>query len=409
MVGAHSPSAWLFCTIHRYKQRSPLSDHCSNPSRTFGEVGVELFFAISGLLICSRLLEEESRFGQIRLKGFYLRRLFRILPPALLYLLVVAILAALHVIPVSPADWFASLFFFRNYLMVVEYLRHSPLPLHWYTGHFWSLSMEEHFYLVLPAVLVVFKKTRRWVLAGMAISVAVWRMLLVHVMHHEYEFNLRTDTHVDALLIPAAIALVLYPLTRKQVARKYIPAWSFPMFLVIELLLLTNRVPCFFTLQAIVLPMLILSTVLHPNTVQGRILESRPLRWIGWISYSLYLWQQLFFGVNFVGSPPGLVLLRQSPVNLVALLACAVFSYYTIEKPFIRLGHKFAASASIADQVLERRHRARPRVSDLDNRKGIPALGERSVLDTYHLRAVTNPFVVFRRRHARCMMKLWNR
>jgi peptidoglycan/LPS O-acetylase OafA/YrhL len=316
----------------------------------FGEVGVELFFAISGLLICSRLLEEESRFGQIRLKGFYLRRVFRILPPALFYLLVVAILAALHVIPVSPADWFASLFFFRNYLMVVEYLRHSPLPLHWYTGHFWSLSMEEHFYLVLPAVLVVFKRTRRWVLAGMAISVAVWRMVLVHVMHHEYQFNFRTDTHVDALLIPAAIALAMYPLTRKQADGKYIPAWSFPMFLVMELLLLTNRVPCFFTLQGILLPLLILSTVLHPNTVQGRVLESRPLRWIGWISYGLYLWQQLFFGVNFVGSPPGLVLLRQPPVNLAALLVCAGFSYYAIEKPFIRLGHKLAARMSIAHE-----------------------------------------------------------
>jgi peptidoglycan/LPS O-acetylase OafA/YrhL len=316
----------------------------------FGEVGVELFFAISGLLICSRLLEEEARFGQISLKAFYLRRAFRILPPAIFYLLAIAILAALHVIPVLPADWFASLFFFRNYLMVMEYLRHSPLPLHWYTGHFWSLSMEEHFYLVLPAVLVVFKRTRRWVIAGMAIAVALWRTVLAHVMHHEYQFNFRTDTHVDALLIPAAIALVLYPLMRKQAAGKYIPAWSFPMFLVMELLLLTNRVPCFFTLQAIVLPLLILSTVLHPDTLQGRILESRPLRWIGWISYSLYLWQQLFFGVNFVGSPPGLVLLRQPPVNLAALLVCAAFSYYAIEKPFIRLGHKLAVRTPIADE-----------------------------------------------------------
>ena len=219
-------------------------------------------------------------------------------------------------------DWFASLFFFRNYAMLFEYLNHSPLPLYWYTGHFWSLSMEEHFYLVLPAVLVAFKRTRRWVLAGMAVSVALWRMVLIHVLHRDYQFNFRTDTHVDALLIPALIALAFYPMTRNQLARRYIPAWSFPIFLVMELFLLTTRVPCFFTLQAIVLPLLILSTVLHPNTLQGRILESKPLRWIGWISYSLYLWQQLFFGVNFVGSPPGLALLRKPPINLVALL-CA--------------------------------------------------------------------------------------
>src|SRR5580704_10396917 len=94
----------------------------------FGEVGVEFFFAISGLLICTKLLEEESRIGQISVRGFYVRRFFRILPAAIFYLLVIAILAALHVTPVFPADWFASLFFFRNYLMLLEYLNHSPLP-----------------------------------------------------------------------------------------------------------------------------------------------------------------------------------------------------------------------------------------------------------------------------------------
>jgi peptidoglycan/LPS O-acetylase OafA/YrhL len=310
----------------------------------FGEVGVELFFAISGLLICSRLLEEESRAGRISVKAFYIRRFFRILPAAIFYLLVLVVLGALRIIHVLPMDWFSALFFFRNYAMLFEYLNHSPLPLHWYTGHFWSLSMEEHFYLVLPAVLVAFKRTRRWVLAGMAVSVALWRIVLTQVLHRAYQFNFRTDTHVDALLIPALIALAFYPLTRNQLARRYIPAWSFPMFLVMELLLLTARVPCFFTLQAIVLPLLILSTVLHPNTLQGRILESKPLRWIGWISYSLYLWQQLFFGVNFVGSPSGLALLRKTPINLVALLVCATFSYYVIEKPFIRLGHKLAVN-----------------------------------------------------------------
>src|ERR1700733_2041679 len=200
----------------------------------FGEVGVELFFAISGLLICSRLLDEESRAGQISVRSFYIRRFFRILPAAIFYLLVIAILAAFQVIPVFPKDWFAALFFFRNYAMLFEYLNHSPLPLHWYTGHFWSLSMEEHFYLVLPAVLVASQKTRRWVLAGLAISVALWRMVLVHVMHHEYQFNFRTDTHVDALLIPATIALALYPLTRNRAASRYIPAWSFPLWIAIE-------------------------------------------------------------------------------------------------------------------------------------------------------------------------------
>src|SRR6202012_4015158 len=104
-----------------------------------------LFFAISGLLICSRLLEEESKAGHISVSAFYIRRFFRILPAAAFYLLVIAVLAVVRVIPVFPLDWLASLFFFRNYLMLRQYLNHSPLSLPWYTGDFWSLSMEEHF------------------------------------------------------------------------------------------------------------------------------------------------------------------------------------------------------------------------------------------------------------------------
>ncbi len=306
----------------------------------YGEVGVEVFFAISGLLICSRLLEEESRSGQISVKGFYLRRAFRILPAALFYLLVIAILAAFHVIPLLAIDWFGALFFFRNYVTLVEYLHHSPLPIHWYTGHFWSLSMEEHFYLVLPAVLVGFKRTRFWVLGTLAIAVALWRSVRAHILHSSYQMTFRTDTHVDALLIPAMIALALYPLLRNEAAKRYIPAWSFPIFMTMEIGLLITRIPSFFTLQAVLIPLLILSTVLHPKTIQGTVLECYPLRWIGRISYSLYLWQQLFWGVNAAGSPPGLNVLRQLPFNLLALMACATFSYYVVERPFVRLGHR---------------------------------------------------------------------
>ncbi len=321
----------------------------------FGEVGVELFFGISGLLICSRLLDEETTQGQINIRKFYVRRFFRILPAAFFYLLVVAILALFRFIPLRAIDWFGALFFFRNYVMLFEYLHHSPLALHWYTGHFWSLSMEEHFYLVLPAILVAFRRSRLWILGGLTFAVALWRSVLAHLAHSNYQFNFRTDTHVDALLIPAMVALALFPLLRNRVATRYIPAWSSPLLIALEIGILTTRIPFAFTLQAVLIPLLLLSTVLHPNSILGRFLESKPVRWIGWISYSLYLWQQLFFGANFVGSPPRLAALRETPVNLIALLVCATFSYYVVEKPFVRLGHGLTSTSTTRAVALSNR------------------------------------------------------
>jgi peptidoglycan/LPS O-acetylase OafA/YrhL len=307
-----------------------------------GEVGVELFFSISGLLICSRLLDEESRSGAISVKNFYLRRFFRILPAAFFYLITLALLAVFQMVPLPALDWFGALFFFRNYVMLHDYIQHSPLALHWYTGHFWSLSMEEHFYLLLPAVLVIFKRTRVWILLFITVTVTLRRSILAHLFHANYQFNFRTDTHADALLIPAMIALALYPIARNPAAKQRIPAWVFPLLLAIEVMLLTLPIPLFFTLQAMVLAFLILSTVLHPQSLPGRILEFRPIRWIGRISYSLYLWQQLFFGADIVAAVPQLAWLRRPPCNLLALFACATFSYYIIERPMVRFGHNFA-------------------------------------------------------------------
>src|SRR3984957_12462405 len=92
-----------------------------------GEVGVELFFGISGLLICSRLLEEETRFGHISVKSFYLRRCFRILPAALFYLLVLAILAGFHVIRLLPLVFLGALSFFLPQLRHGVRV-HAPKP-----------------------------------------------------------------------------------------------------------------------------------------------------------------------------------------------------------------------------------------------------------------------------------------
>src|SRR5260370_3631876 len=83
-----------------------------------GGFGVDLFFGISGLLICGRLLDENEKTGGISLGSFYIRRVFRILPPAFAYLAIVGLLALAGVIVVTPREWLRSAFFSRNYIQM---------------------------------------------------------------------------------------------------------------------------------------------------------------------------------------------------------------------------------------------------------------------------------------------------
>ncbi len=100
-----------------------------------GAAGVDVFFAISGILICTLLLGEERQTGTISLRGFYIRRAFRILPAPFVYVAVVAILSALHVLTsVHKSELVSSPLFCRNIQFLV-----TP---GWYTGHFWSLSNQ---------------------------------------------------------------------------------------------------------------------------------------------------------------------------------------------------------------------------------------------------------------------------
>jgi peptidoglycan/LPS O-acetylase OafA/YrhL len=300
----------------------------------FGESGVYIFFAISGVLICGRLLQEERNHGSISLRNFYIRRAFRILPPALLYLLAIAILSP--TLGVSKLEWFSALFFFRNYVPLAH------IAAYWFTGHFWSLAVEEHFYLLLPGILVFFPRRRVWVLAGLICAVIVWRFWLAHYAH-DYPSR-RTDAVIDALLIPALIAFAAESERYACYLRKFLTPLVSLALVAIYVALLFNKLPFNLAMRNTILPLVLLSTAQHPANLVGRILESAPLRWIGQLSYSLYLWQELFFCDRWWTGPLPLGMLQQWPLKLVGLLGCAVISYYLLERPMMRLGHRIASS-----------------------------------------------------------------
>jgi peptidoglycan/LPS O-acetylase OafA/YrhL len=302
----------------------------------YGARGVNIFFGISGFLICSRLLDEERRDGKISLKTFYLRRAFRILPPAFLYILAVNLLAAFALMtPPTALESFASCFFFRNLLPP----GHSTS----YTGHYWSLAVEEHFYLLWPAFLILAGSKRAlWLTPLLALACEVWRNLdegfgITNIADSFY--SQRTDRCIDGLLWGCAFALLLkQPGWRERMTR----LTATPLWLVYAAALVyvcVTPLSYSLTYQSVLIPLVLVGTLLHPESLVGRFLEAKPMAWLGRLSYTIYLWQSALF----VGRYQDSVDLQVWPVNVVTLLAIAVASYYLIEKPLIALGRRLTA------------------------------------------------------------------
>ena len=318
-----------------------------------GEIGVDIFFAISGFLICGLLLREYEENGDISLRRFYIRRFFRILPPYYVSLAAICAAGAFLALPFNFADVPSCLLFYRNY---------RPLGMDeyggFYTAHFWTLAVEEHFYLLWPMVLIAVKPKRVGKAAFLlAMLVFAWRVVEGHFQLLASLFppaNLlaRTDARIDALLW-GCLAAIYFPSIQRLVARiRFSQLWIVPLAIV--LVAEKMHTPALTLLHAVVLPVLVVSTVLQPASVLGRVLEWRPLRWIGSISYSLYLWQELFVPeLHSELARGGFRYLQQLPWNLLAIVVCACLSRYLIEIPMTRLGHRISASTPALPRVVE--------------------------------------------------------
>jgi peptidoglycan/LPS O-acetylase OafA/YrhL len=320
-----------------------------------GPNGVSLFFAISGFLICSRLLEEQNAIGKISLRGFYIRRGLRILPAALTYLAVVGLLSLAGYILVSPWEWWSSILFFRNYLPP------EMISRGWggYTVHYWSLAVEEHFYLLWPGLLVlVGAKYSRYVASALALAVSIWRWWDFH--HHWMDkhipgllFGSRTDVRLDGLLMGCLAALLLAGSGFRSWTVRNLgwPIWCLCIVLYLGIQVL-SRHHYYSIWESTLLTVIVVWTVLNPSTWIGYILEYPTVRLVGRLSYSLYLWQELF-AVPQAKYPVSL--LQRFPLDLILLFFVATLSYQFIERPLIRLGHRLAPPPTPGRQDLSQR------------------------------------------------------
>lgn len=316
--------------------RQPLPVWCQ-----LGGHGVSVFFSISGFLITSRLLGEWHRHGTVSLSGFYVRRACRILPPAMLFLAVVGVLGAIGWLAVSEQSWLAAAFFVRDYPWWGG-------DLQWYTAHYWSLAVEEKFYLIWPVLLVAVGIRRAVPLAiGLAVAVLLWRLADGHwqivsgALVPSYTLEARWDTRFDGILWGCLLGLALdRDHWRSKLARWLAPGPSVLLWagFICAIILFPDHSRDALTLETVVVPLLLASTVLHPGRPFAMVLEHPALRWVGVRSYGFYLWQQLFFP-DTAFRPLGFVQLL--PISLLLLTACVMASYRWIEVPLVRAGYRF--------------------------------------------------------------------
>ena len=251
--------------------------------RPIGALGVHMFFALSGFLITYRFIEEREQTGRIDLRAFYRRRVRRILPPAIIYLAVLAVLGPwLRMLPASWSEIAASLFFYRNLFQGG-----------WYTGHFWSLSLEEQFYLAWPVILVAARTKARVAAAAMIGATAIWR---IHVFSVDPAANIyRPDLLADHLLWGCLIALLwkqvmsIAPMVRTAMG-------------VLGIGLATALIywqPRFW--QALFAFSVAVGFILAAEAAQSWSAKLWPLRKLGEASYDCYIWQSLFLPLPFAG------------------------------------------------------------------------------------------------------------
>jgi peptidoglycan/LPS O-acetylase OafA/YrhL len=306
-----------------------------------GNLGVRLFFVISGFLITRLLLGEFAKTQQISLRTFYVRRLLRIFPAFYAFIIVATLLSTIGFATIDRRDFISAITYTMNY---------RPMHPDTYTlRHLWSLAVEEQFYVVWPITLALLLPRRAaGVLVGVILFVPVLRVVLyMLVPGYEYLANSGFEGVCDALATGCLLAMTMDRMTRAAWIERALASRAFPLIFVA--ILLANKQhdhPKFFWLLCVpfmnvALALTILRYVAFPGGVGGQLLNSKPLATIGVLSYSLYLWQQLFL----IQWRPANWIVMTFPLNVVMAFLAAGVSYALIEQPFLRLKDRFEPRA----------------------------------------------------------------
>lgn len=298
------------------------------------DLGVRVFFVISGFLITSLLLEEKTQFGSISLRLFYIRRALRILPAFFLFVGCVALLSVFRVTPVPVWSWLYVLTY------TVNFAPFPPFP--WVFIHLWSLSVEEQFYLLWPLAL-------RGVRSKTCIAVAILAILArpaTHELQVLCKFTLPGYGPFPLVCCPIAMGSLLAmgsSQVRSLILRSKFLSGGRALLCALILIFLLDCIHTpddalgdFLTVvQNSMLTLCVARLVFIPTDMAGRLLNSTPFVIIGKLSYSLYLWQELFL-YKLAGKGP-----LKLALAIVLIFLAASISYWGLEVRFLGLRKKF--------------------------------------------------------------------
>ena len=292
----------------------PLGPHAWELNYGAGIFGMALFFILSGFLITSILLKEQD------ILGFLIRRFFRVLPLAWLY-----IALALAISGASGYAWLAHYLFFANF---------PPAQLLPLTVHLWSLCLELQFYVGV-ALLVAALRVRGLLL----LPILGLLFTLLRAWNGVYASSV-TYYRIDEILAGCALALVYHGRLGGAALRwlKLVPQW--PVFFLLILACLPQG-GWFNYFRPYLAAILIGATLLNPGSAMGARLNGRFLLFLAGISYSLYVIHPLL-GESWLGSGDVYEKYAKRPLLLAVLFALAYLSTHYYEHRFMAYGRSLA-------------------------------------------------------------------
>ena len=312
------------------------------------KVGVLVFFVLSGYLITSILAAERERTGRISLRAFYMRRALRLFPALVVATLAYAVYALATSNTEGLKDIPSALFYFENWKVVTG----TSSPLY---SHYWSLSVEEQFYVLWPIMMLLAYRTGG--IRGVAIAASVGAAVSIgEKVILAPSVSARTaglDYAADGLLLGCALAAIIASGHRAAVsgASRLLLAPAIVGLLAattignVGRLASPDEISLFVRLwwPVAVISATIVVGALATGSAWGwlrKLLELKPLVYLGTISYGMYLWHILFLVEEIRSRLP-------RPVEFVflylATVAIATLSYRFIELPFLKLKRRYEA------------------------------------------------------------------